>query len=171
MLGCPCKKQETTINIFFPILNCLFCKTISLWTWKKSIKQILLGFTWRHGSHVGVLLTKEFWLFLLFGTPTWPLWLLSFVFLEIVWNPRIQAHFTSKTSRFIMSASVTLHSKATVNSRPDCCFSLIFIKILQFLLGWFVGLSGYQVIFTSTPPDIHFPFARRIVKYIFDCAR
>ena len=50
-------------------------------------------FTWRHGGHVGVLLTKEFWLFLLFGTPTWPLCLLSFVSLGIVWKPRIVTLF------------------------------------------------------------------------------
>ena len=56
--------------------------------WENDFKQ-LLGFTWRHGGHVGVLLTKEFWLFLLSGTPTWPLWVLSFVSLGIVWNPRI----------------------------------------------------------------------------------
>ena len=54
-------------------------------------KILLLGFTWRHGGHVGVLITKEFRLFPLFGTPTWPLWLLSFVSLGIVWNPTICA--------------------------------------------------------------------------------
>ena len=53
--------------------------------------NLLLVFTWRHGGHVGVLLTKEFWLFLLFGTLTWPLCLLSFVSLVIVWKPRISS--------------------------------------------------------------------------------
>ena len=48
------------------------------------------GFHRRHDGHVGVVLTKELWLFLLFGTPTWPLWLLSFVSLGTVWKPRIK---------------------------------------------------------------------------------
>ena len=51
--------------------------------------KVLLVFTWRHDGHVEVLLTKEFWLFLLFETPTWPLCLLSFVSLGIEWKPRI----------------------------------------------------------------------------------
>ena len=51
-------------------------------------KTAIAGFTWRHGSHVIVLLTKEFWLFLLFGTLTWPLCLLSFMSLGIG-KPRI----------------------------------------------------------------------------------
>ena len=38
---------------------------------------------------VSVFLTKELWLFILFGTPTWPLCLLSFVSLRVVWKPRI----------------------------------------------------------------------------------
>ena len=46
---------------------------------------VLLIFTSRHS----VFLTKEFWLFLFFGKPTWPLCLLSFVSLGIMWKPRI----------------------------------------------------------------------------------
>ena len=50
---------------------------------------IIQVFIWRHGGCVGVPL-NEFWLFLLFGTPTWPLCRLSFVSLGIVWKPRIE---------------------------------------------------------------------------------
>ena len=55
----------------------------------KAIRELPV-FTWRHGGHIGVLSTKEFWLFLLFGTPTWPLCLFSFVSVKIVWKPRIR---------------------------------------------------------------------------------
>ena len=64
--------------------------------WLKSKRKkngILPVFTWRHGGHVGILLTKEFWIFLLFGTPTWPLCLLYFVSPKIVWKRRISIFF------------------------------------------------------------------------------
>ena len=78
----PCRLSKFTPCMQGPIFRCLSCLTIA-------------------GFHLTSLrpcwstlkLTKEFWLFLLFGTPTWPLWLLSFVSLGIVWNPRMNAYF------------------------------------------------------------------------------
>ena len=45
------------------------------------------------------LLTKEFWLFLLFGTPIWPLCMLPSVSLGILWKPVIS---TGSMSYFIL---------------------------------------------------------------------
>ena len=58
------------VNPFFSVIHAWFYRAF---------------LTWRHGGHVGVLLTKEFWLFFLFGTPTWPLRLLPFASLGIVY--------------------------------------------------------------------------------------
>ena len=81
--------QRKFLTLFFIRYGVWFFSGNSVLLGKKIKYYQLLVFTWRHGGHVGVLLTKEFWLFLLFGTPTWPLCLLFFVSLGIVWKPRI----------------------------------------------------------------------------------
>ena len=74
--------------------NCTLglCKTsgtVFLNTDRPAGKSHIAGFHLTSWQPCWSTLTKEFWLFLLFGTPTWPLYLLSFVSLGIVWNPRI----------------------------------------------------------------------------------
>ena len=60
----------------------------------------------------------------------------------------------------IMHIGNELYSSLSQLARQSFQMLMEFIKILGFLLGWFVGLSGYQVIFTSTLPDIHFAFGK-----------
>ena len=61
--------KTTSILLVITIDNCLIARQ-KLEDNRTELCKQLLVFTWRHGGHVGVLLTKEFWLFLLFATPT-----------------------------------------------------------------------------------------------------
>ena len=78
----------------------------------------LLVFTWRQDGHVDVLSTKKFWLVLLFGTPTWPLCLLFFMSLGIVWKPRIEKSRTitydKENHQVFLTVDSTIFAKINV---------------------------------------------------------
>ena len=67
----------------FVLLNLMF---LSLGGKHSFISSKLPVFTWRHGGHVSVTLTREFWLFLLFGTPTWPYVYCLLYLLGLLWS-------------------------------------------------------------------------------------
>ena len=64
----------------------------------------------------------------------------------------------------IMHVGNKLYSSLSQLARQSFLMLTKFLKLLGFLLGWFVGLSGYQIISTSTLPDIHFAFGKQLLS-------